>query len=82
VLFLDELPARAHLEPAPFGSGDGTLARRTLNDGSDHVIVKVFWEPDELVARLASIGWSARVTPVVNDWFVADARRATAQRQG
>src|SRR5207248_1335426 len=59
VLFLDELPARSSNEPAPFGSSDESLARRTLNDGSEHVIVKKFWEPRELEARLATIGWDA-----------------------
>jgi demethylmenaquinone methyltransferase/2-methoxy-6-polyprenyl-1,4-benzoquinol methylase len=76
-LFLDELPARAHLEPAPFGSEDGPLARRRLTDGSEHVLVKVFWEPAELEARLATIGWTARVTPAVHEWFVGEARRTS-----
>jgi demethylmenaquinone methyltransferase/2-methoxy-6-polyprenyl-1,4-benzoquinol methylase len=75
-LFLDELPARAHHEPAPFDSGDGSLARRKLIDGSEHVLVKVFWEPKDLEAKLAAIGWSSTVTPVVNDWYVGEARRA------
>ena len=79
-LFLDESPARAHMEPEP----DGELATRTLRDGSKHRIVKLFYEPASLVARLAALGWDATVTPVVYDWFVGEARRAAekAQRQG
>lgn len=80
VLFLDELPARAHLEPAPFDSDDGPLATRTLSDGSQHVIVKKFWEPHALEARLAAIGWTATVTPTVHEWYVGEARRAAARR--
>jgi demethylmenaquinone methyltransferase/2-methoxy-6-polyprenyl-1,4-benzoquinol methylase len=70
---VDELPSRVVNEPEHAGQ----LATRTLRDGSRHRIVKIFWEPGDLEARLAAIGWSAQVTPVVNDWFVA-----TAQRQG
>lgn len=80
VLFLDESPARAHFEPAPFDTDDGALATRTLSDGSQHVIVKRFWEPPALEARLAAIGWSATVTPTVHDWYVGEARRASARR--
>jgi demethylmenaquinone methyltransferase/2-methoxy-6-polyprenyl-1,4-benzoquinol methylase len=38
------------------------IVRRTLQDGSVHRAVKVLWEPDELGARLAELGWDARVT--------------------
>ena len=69
---VDELPSRAIHETGR----DGDLATRTLRDGSRHRIVKVFWEPDELTARLAAVGWTATVTPTVNDWFVATAIRS------
>ena len=34
---------------------------RSLADGSDHRVVKVFYTPAELEARLADLGWTARV---------------------
>ncbi|MDQ1686479.1 MAG: hypothetical protein QOC82_3216 [Frankiaceae bacterium] len=76
VLCLDELPARAVNEDEI----DGSLATRMLNDGSRYRIVKVFYDPADLVARLHHIGWDATVTPTVHDWFVATAVRS--QRQG
>ena len=40
------------------------LARRTLRDGRQFDVVKVFWQPDELEARLRSLGWQAEVRRV------------------
>jgi SAM-dependent methyltransferase len=34
---------------------------RRLRDGSEHRVVKVFYQPAELAARLAELGWSASV---------------------
>ena len=39
-------------------------ARRTLNDGRQFDIVKVFWEPAALEARLRCLGWDITVRPV------------------
>lgn len=66
---LDELPARA-LHEAQIR---GEVAVRTLRDGTKHEIVKVFWEPDALVERLAALGWRASVTPIEHGWFIVDA---------
>ena len=41
-------------------------ALRKLNDGRSFQIVKVYWTPPELEARLASIGWRAAVRET--DW--------------
>jgi demethylmenaquinone methyltransferase/2-methoxy-6-polyprenyl-1,4-benzoquinol methylase len=68
---LDELPSRSHHEEAVTGE----RAQRTLRDGTTHEIVKIFWEPPDLIARLASIGWTATVEPIEYDWFVLQARR-------
>jgi SAM-dependent methyltransferase len=68
---LDELPARSHHE----NQIDGEVAVRTLQDGTKHEIVKVFWEPDALVQRLVALGWRASVTPIEHGWFVLDATR-------
>jgi demethylmenaquinone methyltransferase/2-methoxy-6-polyprenyl-1,4-benzoquinol methylase len=41
--------------------GDVPLARRTLRDGRVYRVVKVFWHPDELAARLRALGWTADI---------------------
>jgi demethylmenaquinone methyltransferase/2-methoxy-6-polyprenyl-1,4-benzoquinol methylase len=71
VIALDELPTRSFHEDQI----DGEVAVRTLQDGTKHEIVKVFWEPDALVKRLAGLGWRASVTPIEHGWFILDASR-------
>lgn len=73
VVFLDELPSRAGNETRIVPSSDGPLATRVLGDGTEHQIVKVFYEPSDLAARLRGIGWTATITPTVHDWFLATA---------
>ena len=34
---------------------------RKLNDGREFRIVKLFWEPRALAARLGALGWSAAI---------------------
>jgi SAM-dependent methyltransferase len=54
------------------GEGNETLlvegplpaARRTLSDGREFDIVKLYWRPADLVERLESIGWRATVEPI------------------
>jgi demethylmenaquinone methyltransferase/2-methoxy-6-polyprenyl-1,4-benzoquinol methylase len=50
--------AKDHVLPRP----DAGVVTRRLNDGREFRIVKVFWEPQALAARLAAIGWSAELT--------------------
>lgn len=69
---LDELPARSCHEDQI----DGEVAVRTLQDGTRHEIVKVFWEPGALVQCLAALGWRANATPIEHGWFILDARRS------
>jgi len=71
VLVLDELPARAIHETTIVD----TVATRTLADGSQHQVVKIFYEPDRLIGQLAELGWRATVTPAEHDWFVCEATR-------
>ena len=71
VVALDELPARAFHEERMHGE----VAVRTLQDGTKHEVVKVYWEPDALQKRLATLGWRATVTPIEHGWFILDARR-------
>jgi demethylmenaquinone methyltransferase/2-methoxy-6-polyprenyl-1,4-benzoquinol methylase len=41
---------------------DGTpVARRRLRDGTVYDIVKVFWKPEDLAARLTALGWTATI---------------------
>jgi SAM-dependent methyltransferase len=44
---------------------DSVISTRKLNDGREFDVVKVFYEPAELAARLAGIGWwfEVRETP-------------------
>jgi hypothetical protein len=35
------------------------VQRRRLGDGSEHRVVKVFYEPDELAEQLRRLGWIA-----------------------
>ncbi|HEV8554603.1 MAG TPA: methyltransferase domain-containing protein [Casimicrobiaceae bacterium] len=38
---------------------DAGIVTRRLNDGREFRIVKLFWEPQALAARLSALGWSA-----------------------
>lgn len=49
--------AHEHVLPPP----DAGTHRRRLNDGREFRVVKVYYEPAALSARLASLGWRARV---------------------
>jgi demethylmenaquinone methyltransferase/2-methoxy-6-polyprenyl-1,4-benzoquinol methylase len=64
---------------------DGTpVAARTLRDGRRYDIVKVFWQPHELEARLRDISWDISVAPVGETYLVGDGHdaRATSAQQG
>jgi 2-polyprenyl-3-methyl-5-hydroxy-6-metoxy-1,4-benzoquinol methylase len=47
---------------------------RTLNDGTNHVAIKVFHEPDALAAALTELGWDASVRSVGHRFLVGTAR--------
>ncbi|MGB9308119.1 MAG: hypothetical protein WCB92_31875 [Mycobacterium sp.] len=51
-------PSRAVQDPYIVDDADD-VQRRRLTDGSEHRVVKVFYEPDELAERLAQLGWVA-----------------------
>jgi SAM-dependent methyltransferase len=40
---------------------DHATVRRTLLDGSTHRVIKVFWTPDELAARLQELDWDVSI---------------------
>lgn len=78
-VFVDDGPAapgNEHVldaQPAP-------AVRRWLADGSEHRVVKVISEPDELTAALTGLGWTATVRPV-HGAFIAGTASLTVERQ-
>jgi demethylmenaquinone methyltransferase/2-methoxy-6-polyprenyl-1,4-benzoquinol methylase len=61
VFFVDSLLEQTStaIDHAPVD--DSGIARRKLNDGREFDIVKVFYRPEELEARLRELGWNATV---------------------
>jgi SAM-dependent methyltransferase len=51
-------PTRAVQDPYIVDEADD-VQRRRLSDGSEHRVIKVFYEPDELAERLRQLGWAA-----------------------
>ena len=51
------------------GSADETTITRRLDDGQMFEIVKVFYEPERLEAKLAALGWQSSVRKTA-DFFV------------
>jgi SAM-dependent methyltransferase len=54
------------------------VARRTLSDRREFDVIKVFWNPDELAARLRALGWDVtlrRVDPAFLYGVAIDTRR-------
>jgi demethylmenaquinone methyltransferase/2-methoxy-6-polyprenyl-1,4-benzoquinol methylase len=68
---LEELLVEHHIVE----EADG-VQRRTLNDGSAHRVVKVYWEPAELTARLGLEGWEAEIGGT--RWFIYGSARPAA----
>lgn len=53
--------------------------RRPLRDGSEHRVVKVYYAPDALTARLAELGWSAEIRETSTPLLVGTARRTSGR---
>jgi SAM-dependent methyltransferase len=51
------------------------VVTRKLNDGREFRIVKVFWEPQSLAARLEQLGWTAMIAQTPNYFIHGEARR-------
>jgi hypothetical protein len=49
------------------------MTRRTLNDGREFEIVKIFYEPAGLTARLRGLGWNAHVRATPNYFLFGSA---------
>jgi demethylmenaquinone methyltransferase/2-methoxy-6-polyprenyl-1,4-benzoquinol methylase len=54
-------PSMPSQDPFVLDHGHDDVQRRRLRDGSEHRVVKVFHEPDELATRLRSLGWHADI---------------------
>jgi SAM-dependent methyltransferase len=67
VFFVDSLRAETWAEKERLGrSPRGHTTLRRLNDGREFRIYKIFYEPDELVARLDDMGWNVCVRATEN----------------
>jgi len=73
VCFLDSSNRERERERVLPGQPAPTVWRR-LGDGSQHRVVKVFYSPAELAARLAELGWSANIHEASVDLLVGTAR--------
>ncbi|MEV0130710.1 class I SAM-dependent methyltransferase [Dactylosporangium sp. NPDC050688] len=49
--------------------GDRATVLRTLKDGSEHEIVKLFHDADGLAAELGKLGWTAQVDPAAGGFI-------------
>jgi 2-polyprenyl-3-methyl-5-hydroxy-6-metoxy-1,4-benzoquinol methylase len=63
--------AKDHILP---GQNEGVVTRR-LNDGREFRIVKLFYEPESLTARLKPIGWNAALDRTPNYFIHGSAVR-------
>jgi len=64
--------AKDHVLPAR----DAGVVTRKLNDGREFRIVKFFYRPDELAAKLAALGWRAAIGQTQNYFIHGHAARA------
>lgn len=62
VIIIDVNGAERRIEENTYEDEHIPLARRRLKDGSQFDIVKHFWEPSDLLARLETLGWSGTAT--------------------
>jgi len=67
--FIDE-DDRAAWRDSDRPSTNQELARRTLPDGRQFDIVKVFWSPDELQRQLSSLRWNVQINRIGEDFMV------------
>jgi demethylmenaquinone methyltransferase/2-methoxy-6-polyprenyl-1,4-benzoquinol methylase len=72
-LFVDEDDRARSYESWHTDNGVPT-ARRTLSDGTEFDIVKVFWRPERLQQALQDQGWQAEVRPVGDGLLTGVAR--------
>jgi len=72
VLFLDDIQQReTHTAAGPTAE---TVAR-LLKNGRNYRVIKVGYQPAELTAELARVGWRARVAPLSEHFYWGEAAR-------
>lgn len=64
VFVIDELPAGSTVELARLRDQPAPAVQRRLRTGENYRTVKVYYEPDDLRARLVALGWDAEVREV------------------
>jgi demethylmenaquinone methyltransferase/2-methoxy-6-polyprenyl-1,4-benzoquinol methylase len=64
VAFVDEDDRGLGVSDEPHAVGGVPAARRTLLDGREFEIVKLFWEPGQLETRLQALNWEVAVRRV------------------
>jgi hypothetical protein len=79
VVMVDDGVRDAQGVPRFASDPSGSDASRRLPDGREFTIVKIAYDPDELEARLAALGWEARVTLLSSVSYVVEARRDPPQ---
>ena len=81
VIFVDEQESHASEEKR---TTDPEVVERTLEDGTVHHLVKVFVDPEKMVAGLEGLGWTCELNPDGSDWLVgrAQRKRSAAQPSG
>jgi len=72
VLFVDTGPEEAVFEQFVAGAAF-PMVERQLRDGNTHRVVKMRYEPTELTAKLAAIGWTADISAVGGTLFAGSA---------
>jgi SAM-dependent methyltransferase len=81
VFFIDDLPAVAAHEQLLTGAAAPAVERR-LTTGARYRIVKVFYEPDALKARLVELGWDVDIRTVGWRFYWAAASRNDTRQSG
>jgi hypothetical protein len=71
-------PARPVPDPYVIEEADDVQQRR-LADGSEHRIVKVFYEPDRLADQLEQLGWVAELAGTSRFIYGSAAPRADSR---
>ena len=76
VFFVDQ--ARHGLWREDWVDEDRAVVQRRLRDGTQHRLVKVLWDPDELRERLATLGWDVEVRGTGTFYWGAGSRGAAS----